>query len=61
MTIVLTVAVVSISMLVYFYLVLSVRNANETNLVWYQTEVIYEINVAKFRDSNEDGIGDLQG
>ena len=36
-------------------------NTIKTGLVWYQNEIIYEINVPMFRDSNQDGIGDLQG
>jgi len=29
--------------------------------IWYENEIIYEVNVPKFYDSNNDGIGDLQG
>jgi len=31
------------------------------NIIWYRNEIIYEINVPMFRDSNQDGIGDLKG
>jgi hypothetical protein len=30
-------------------------------LDWYQSEVFYQIDLAKFKDSNGDGIGDLKG
>ncbi|CAF3391318.1 unnamed protein product [Rotaria sp. Silwood1] len=30
-------------------------------LAWYQKEIIYEIDVKTFRDSNQDGIGDIKG
>ncbi|UJR19835.1 hypothetical protein I4U23_022968 [Adineta vaga] len=31
------------------------------NLRWYEKDIIYEIDVPVFRDSNQDGIGDIKG
>ena len=33
----------------------------DSNAVWYKDAVIYEVYVRAFRDSNDDGIGDLPG
>ena len=33
----------------------------KTQLVWYEQEIIYELDLKSFRDANADGIGDLQG
>ena len=35
--------------------------SNTTVALWYRDTIVYEINVAVFRDSDADGIGDLQG
>lgn len=39
----------------------SPRCPPKTNLVWYEQEIIYELDLRSFRDSNADGIGDIQG
>ena len=50
-----------------FYLMLSFWSAikrffnKPPKLEWWQTEPIYQIFVKSFYDSNNDGIGDLQG
>ena len=37
------------------------RCPHKPNLVWYEKDVIYEIDLRMYKDSNNDGIGDLQG
>ncbi|CAF3871276.1 unnamed protein product [Rotaria sp. Silwood2] len=41
--------------------VFSPRCPPKPKLAWYQKEIIYEIDVTTFRDSNQDGIGDIKG
>lgn len=31
------------------------------NMDWWQSEIVYQVDVAKFKDSNGDGVGDLKG
>jgi hypothetical protein len=33
----------------------------KAKLVWYEKDIIYEIDVTTFRDTNQDGIGDIKG
>lgn len=56
-----TVTILSIGSIVHLFGVPAIHQGNKTELIWYEKEVIYEINLAKFYDSNQDGIGDLQG
>lgn len=37
------------------------RCPHKTNLDWWQKEISYQIEVSNFRDSNGDGIGDING
>jgi hypothetical protein len=39
----------------------SPRCAHKPLLDWYQKDLIYEIDLKMFRDSNDDGIGDIVG
>jgi len=39
----------------------STRCPPKPNLNWYEKNVIYEVDLTRFKDSNGDGIGDLQG
>ncbi|CAF0940534.1 unnamed protein product [Rotaria sordida] len=41
--------------------IFSPRCPPKPKLVWYQKEIIYELDVTTFRDSNQDGIGDIKG
>lgn len=56
-----SVTILSIGSLVHLFVGPGIHRGNQTELIWYEKEVIYEINLAKFYDSNQDGIGDLQG
>ena len=42
-------------------IIYSSRCPPKPKLVWYQKEIIYEIDVPNFYDSNQDAIGDIQG
>ena len=37
------------------------RCPHKAKLDWYQKDIIYEMDLKMFRDSNQDGIGDIQG
>jgi hypothetical protein len=39
----------------------SVKCPRQVKLVWYEKEIIYEIDIEMFRDSNRDGRGDIKG
>jgi glycosidase len=39
----------------------SVKCPPKAKLVWYEKEIIYEIDIEMFRDSNRDGRGDIKG
>lgn len=39
----------------------SSRCPKKRQLVWYEKNLIYEIDVKRFRDVNGDGIGDIEG
>ncbi|CAF1444690.1 unnamed protein product [Adineta ricciae] len=42
-------------------IVISPRCRSKPHLNWYEKEIIYEIDVPSFYDSNDDGIGDIKG
>lgn len=50
-------AIIGIILLVIFY----PRCPHKPNLEWWQKETSYQIEVSNFRDSNGDGIGDING
>ena len=46
---------------VILMVILYPRCPHKANLEWWQKETTYQIEVSNFRDSNGDGIGDIQG
>lgn len=44
-----------------FLVIYSQRCPPKPNQVWYEKDIIYEIDVTTFRDTNDDGIGDIKG
>jgi hypothetical protein len=44
-----------------YFIISSPRCPPKPKLEWYQRDIIYEIDVATFRDTNNDGIGDIRG
>lgn len=42
-------------------IIYSERCPAKAKLVWYEKEIIYEVDLTTFRDSNGDGFGDIKG
>lgn len=44
-----------------FLVLTSNRCPPKLNLNWYESEVIYEIDLPTFRDADQNGVGDIEG
>lgn len=54
-------AVISMIVLAIVFVYVTPKCARVEKMPWYQKDIVYQIDVQNFKDTNGDGVGDLEG